>query len=498
MRAGGRPVRAGADLMYTGGMASKEWQNRIIGHGVEDPTQLLANPLNWRVHPRLQQDALESVLDEVGWVDEVIVNQRTGFILDGHLRVSLALRRDEPTIPVKYVDLSEQEERKVLALLDPMAAVALPDKAMFEDLIRSTDQSPAVLLMLEDYKRRWGMTDYLGVPKDQKPSKRILPLDMIFTMLSGDGLCCVAVDAGWLMGTQSGKSIRDCKVAAEWPEGEATTFRLTGAVANDPDVGCCIASRSGWLYGIRSDRARVCPNIDSWPKLQHTHRVAFIDQDYFHYDHDIHRASVERFKPRYCTARDLMTEDQCREAGIEYYSFEQVMEWAEDLSTLAEHVIVIPKYDCLDAIPEKFVLGYSVPSSHGFTPLPVSAFKGRKVHLLGGSWRSQMAHMSVLGDDVVSADNNQIGLMADYGMYVDGEGDDHSIEPILPRLTNPRYVALTISLGAIGNKLHELYDARKEVNHSADIQLTPAVPDNPPVQTGGVPDTPLKKHRSKK
>jgi hypothetical protein len=106
--------------------------------------------------------------------------------------------------------------------------------------------------------------------------------------------------------------------------------------------------------------------------------------------------------------------------------------------------------------------------------------------------------MSVLGDDIVSADNNQIGLMADYGMYVDGEGDERSIEPILPRLTNPRYVALTISLGAIGNKLHELYDSRKEGNHSADIQLTAAVPENPPTQTGGVPDTPLKKHRSKK
>jgi hypothetical protein len=34
------------------------WRNRIIGSGQEAPDQLLANPANWRIHPKAQQDAL--------------------------------------------------------------------------------------------------------------------------------------------------------------------------------------------------------------------------------------------------------------------------------------------------------------------------------------------------------------------------------------------------------------------------------------------------------
>jgi len=92
------------------------WRSRIVGHGEESPDQLLANPRNWRVHPKAQQDALAVVLDQVGWVQDVIVNQRTGHVVDGHLRVSLAISRNEPTIPVVYIDLDPEEEALVLAL----------------------------------------------------------------------------------------------------------------------------------------------------------------------------------------------------------------------------------------------------------------------------------------------------------------------------------------------------------------------------------------------
>ena len=34
------------------------WRNRISGSGEEAPDQLLANPANWRIHPKAQQDAL--------------------------------------------------------------------------------------------------------------------------------------------------------------------------------------------------------------------------------------------------------------------------------------------------------------------------------------------------------------------------------------------------------------------------------------------------------
>ena len=103
------------------------WRNRIIGSGTEDPTQLLANPRNWRTHPASQRDALRGSLEAVGWVQQVIVNRRTGHLVDGHARVEEAISRGEPAIPVLYVDLEPEEEAVVLATLDPLGAMAMAD-----------------------------------------------------------------------------------------------------------------------------------------------------------------------------------------------------------------------------------------------------------------------------------------------------------------------------------------------------------------------------------
>lgn len=114
-------------------------RSRIVGEGEEAPDQLLANPLNWRTHPKHQADALEDLLKQVGWVRRVIVNRRTGHIVDGHLRVQVGLRRNEPSIPVIYVDLSEDEERLVLAVLDPIGGLAGVD----QDLLDQAAEAPA-------------------------------------------------------------------------------------------------------------------------------------------------------------------------------------------------------------------------------------------------------------------------------------------------------------------------------------------------------------------
>lgn len=117
------------------------WKSRIVGHGEEAPDQLLANPENWRIHPKAQQDALAGVLGDVGWVQSVIVNRITGHLVDGHLRVSLALRENEPTIPVAYVELTPDEERLVLATIDPIAGLAHTDKAKLEELLAEVSSS---------------------------------------------------------------------------------------------------------------------------------------------------------------------------------------------------------------------------------------------------------------------------------------------------------------------------------------------------------------------
>jgi hypothetical protein len=68
------------------------WHNRIVGYSEEAPDQLLANPRNFRTHPGSQAAALRGVLAEVGVVQNVLANRRSGFLIDGHLRVMEALK----------------------------------------------------------------------------------------------------------------------------------------------------------------------------------------------------------------------------------------------------------------------------------------------------------------------------------------------------------------------------------------------------------------------
>lgn len=136
------------------------WRSRIVGHGEEAPDQLLAHPANWRLHPKAQQEALASVLSEIGFIQDIIVNQRTGHVLDGHLRVELALSRGEPAVPVVYVDLSEAEEEIALATFDPISTLAAADKEKLAELTeraRQHAQSSAVRDLLSHLAQQAGV-----------------------------------------------------------------------------------------------------------------------------------------------------------------------------------------------------------------------------------------------------------------------------------------------------------------------------------------------------
>jgi len=123
-------------------------KNRIVGHGDEPLDSIVFNPKNWRIHPKGQQDGLAGVLADVGWVQQVIINKRTGNLVDGHLRVQLADKAGEKTIPVVYVDLSEAEEAEVLATLDPIGAMAATDKAKLGELFREIETGNAEVQQL--------------------------------------------------------------------------------------------------------------------------------------------------------------------------------------------------------------------------------------------------------------------------------------------------------------------------------------------------------------
>jgi DNA modification methylase len=78
----------------------------------------------------------------------VLVNRTTGHLVDGHLRVELALERAEPLVPVTYVELSEAEEALVLATLDPIGALATVEDRALANLLAGLEPADSALRML--------------------------------------------------------------------------------------------------------------------------------------------------------------------------------------------------------------------------------------------------------------------------------------------------------------------------------------------------------------
>lgn len=131
--------------------AATRWRTRIVGEGFEDPKALIANPRNFRLHPRRQGEATTGSLDELGWIQRITVNRTTGYVLNGHLRVELAAGRGEPSVPVRYVELTEAEEALALATLDPIAAMAVADAEKLSEVLADIHtENSAVAAMLED------------------------------------------------------------------------------------------------------------------------------------------------------------------------------------------------------------------------------------------------------------------------------------------------------------------------------------------------------------
>jgi ParB-like chromosome segregation protein Spo0J len=150
---------------------SATWKNRIIGYAEVDPASLIPNDRNWRTHPHEQKQALAGVLEEIGVVQNIIVNKRSGRLVDGHLRLDLALKHGQPTIAVTYVDLSDEEEAAILATIDPLSALAGADHDKLGDLLgRFSFESDAVNEMLNNlYAGTGELEDELDTVGDPEP-----------------------------------------------------------------------------------------------------------------------------------------------------------------------------------------------------------------------------------------------------------------------------------------------------------------------------------------
>lgn len=86
---------------------------------------LKANPDNWRIHPPHQVAALRESIADVGWAGALLFNERTKRLIDGHARRDNAAPTE--LVPVLVGHWTPEQERRILATLDPITALAEPD-----------------------------------------------------------------------------------------------------------------------------------------------------------------------------------------------------------------------------------------------------------------------------------------------------------------------------------------------------------------------------------
>jgi hypothetical protein len=139
----------------------ERWRNSIVRYGDEAPDQLLAHPLNPKIHPRGQQEALSGAIGELGWIAPVIVNETTGHVIDGHARIGLAISRREASVPVAYVRLTPEQEQLALVTFDPIGAMAATDTANLDALLQEVRTDDAALRsalrgLADDNGLAWG------------------------------------------------------------------------------------------------------------------------------------------------------------------------------------------------------------------------------------------------------------------------------------------------------------------------------------------------------
>ncbi len=119
--------------------------------------RLKPHPKNWRTHPKAQQDALRGILAEVGYADALVARELPDGsleLIDGHLRAETT---PDMKVPVLIVDLSDEEAATLLAIHDPLAAMAEADRDILADLFNDVETENEALQSL--------MSDLLAEPE---------------------------------------------------------------------------------------------------------------------------------------------------------------------------------------------------------------------------------------------------------------------------------------------------------------------------------------------
>jgi hypothetical protein len=171
-----------------------------------------------------------------------------------------------------------------------------------------------------------------------------------------------------------------------------------------------IADQLGFRLGTRSDhfdtnRVRRLLNEDF--------DIDFVDNDFEDPNKDRIEEIVEKTGADYVVLPDIYDCDDVN----------GVLEFGDELEhEYGTTPIVVPKCEfSWRRVPDRWLIGFSVPSGYGSTEIPITEFKNHRVHLLGGSHRNQIkfANRAIdAGVDIFSVDGNAFSKASGFGNIV--------------------------------------------------------------------------------
>lgn len=249
--------------------------------------------------------------------------------------------------------------------------------ALANHCVRKPQTTLYELAVLPEYRRQGIATELIDKLARESPHNKViakcpaeLPANEFYRT------------TGWeQIGSEDGKN-RELNVW-EYSIPESPTLITTGR----PDL-VTIAERYGWLRGSRLDY------IDRHESRGHD--VDFIDIHWEDPDADELLAATMRHRPSHVVAGDYDGDN-----------IGEINERAQKLRQWAENVIVVPHEPGeVERVPEWAVVGYSTPTKYAGTDAPIWEYRGRDVHILGGTVEQITKIYGHLRNSVVSIDTN--------------------------------------------------------------------------------------------
>jgi hypothetical protein len=153
----------------------KTVKSRIVEHVKVRARDLVPHELNPRRHSPEQREALNALYEEIGFARSVLAYRQADGrlkLIDGHLRQSID---PDMEIEVEVLDVNDEEARKLLLSLDPLAQLADYDDRCLEKLQSLTQSSSNTLNALWADIRRRDAEVTKGVREQVKKSRASIP-----------------------------------------------------------------------------------------------------------------------------------------------------------------------------------------------------------------------------------------------------------------------------------------------------------------------------------